>query len=399
MNTDKVNSMISYEKALQRICFYAPEHLDTEVVALTESRGRVLAEDVFSDLNLPPFDKSAMDGYACRKEDLENELAIIETIPAGKQPLHKIGKNECVKIMTGAVVPEGANCVFRQEDARLTGNETVKCLNSNTRLNICYLGEDIRKGDKVLSKHSLLEARHLPVLAGAGKTRISVYKQPVVGVFATGTELVEPEKVPNPYQIRNSNSSQLLGQFADLGIKADYLGIMEDNRKKMHQSLGKALEKYNVILLTGGVSVGEFDLVPALLEENNFEIWIRKTAIQPGKPMIFAENNKNFCFGLSGNPFSSFIQFDLYVKPFIYAFMGYDYIPPVYRFPVLKPVKRKKTDRLWFRPAFIDQNKVNPFEFHGSAHIHSLVKATCLFEIPVGVNEIKENELVNVRFF
>jgi molybdopterin molybdotransferase len=320
--------MIQYHEALELIRSFATEG-KIEKVDLVESRLRILAKDSSYDGNIPPFNKSAMDGYACRSADIANELNILETIYAGSVPGFKIGINECSKIMTGAVVPEGADCVFMLEDAEVKEKNRVLCNNLETSKNICYEGEDARKGDMALKKGTLISSRHIPLLAGAGEISPSVFRHPVVSVFATGSELVEPASKPLPHQIRNSNAYQMLAQLDEMGIAGKYLGIIRDDKALTEEKIDKAFRKSDLVLLTGGVSAGDSDYVPDVLETLGFEMILSRSAIQPGKPIIFAKREKQYCFGLAGNPVSSFIQFELYVKPFISRLMGKHYQPRI----------------------------------------------------------------------
>ena len=389
--------MLEYKNALELI-LSAAEALPLEKVELRSSLNRILATDIFHDMDMPPFNKSAMDGFACRRSELGNELEVIETVFAGKNPEMKIGPNQCYKIMTGAVVPEEADVVFKKEDAEYPAEGKVFCTNLSTTNNINYLGEDVKAGDKILGKSTLTTARHLPVLAGAGITNPKVYKKPAVTIFATGTELVEPDKKPLWYQIRNSNSSQLLAQLSELNIDAHYGGIIQDEKDILTEKVETAFDSSHVVILTGGVSVGEFDLIPEVLADLGFEILVSSTAIKPGKPMTFARKGNKFCFGLSGNPVSSFVQFELYTKPFLYALMGYHFQPQILRLPLGTDYKRAKADRLNFVPANLNEKmEFVPVEFHGSAHINALSGASFLFEVPIDVKTIKKGELVNAR--
>ena len=231
--------MIQYHEALNKIVSNAIL-ICTECVNLNKVNNRILSENVYFDTNLPPFNKAAMDGYACRKEDLHNELTIIETIYAGKQPENEIGKNQCAKIMTGAVVPNGADMVFMFEQSQEIGDNMIKCTNLNSNINICYVGEDVKKGDLALAKSTLIRPKHIPILAGAGIYEPKVYCQPKIAVFATGTELVEPHEKPLPHQIRNSNSSQTIAQLVEMGINGNYLFIISDDATETETNIKKA---------------------------------------------------------------------------------------------------------------------------------------------------------------
>ena len=389
--------LLDYKDALEIILSTA-QQLPAEKVKLSNSLQRILGRDVFHDMDMPPFNKSAMDGFACRKEDLEHKLEVIETIYAGKKPEKHISKNQCSKIMTGAVVPAGADFVFKKEDAKLITVNIVACTTFPTENHICYRGEDILKGQRVLQKSTLITPRHLPVLAGAGISEPVVSRQPKVTVFATGTELVEPHEKPLPFQIRNSNSSQLLAQLAETGINAEYGGILKDDKEQLQQKLAAAIDSNDVVICTGGVSVGEYDLIPEILNEIGFEILVHSTSIKPGKPMSFARKGKKYFFGLSGNPVSSFVQFELYTKPFLYALMNHSFKPAIFNLPIGKDFRRNNAERINFIPANISENReVVPVEFHGSAHINALSGASYLLEVPKNIKTIEKGELVNVR--
>ncbi len=390
-------NMIQYHEALELIRSHALQG-SVENVDLFGARQRILAEDTFYDSNIPPFNRSAMDGYACRRADIGNELAILEIIYAGSKSVHKIGTNECAKIMTGAVVPEGADCVFKVEDAEPKGENRVVCTDMETATNISYEGEDVKKGEIAIRKYTLITSRHIPLLAGAGVVSPSVFCQPAVSVFATGSELVEPDNKPLPHQIRNSNAYQMISQLSEMGIDGEYRGIIRDDKALTEKKISEALETSDLVLLTGGVSAGDSDFVPDVLEILNFEMILSSSAIQPGKPIIFAKRGHQYCFGLSGNPVSSFVQFELYVRPFIYSLMGHHFQPPLMDSVLGNDIKRAKADRLKFIPATLNQkNEAMPLEFHGSAHIDSLSHANCLIEIPIGTYEIKKGETVHVR--
>lgn len=390
--------MEQYKEALQKILSHA-KTLPIENVDMNNALNRVLAQNICIDRDMPPFNKSAMDGYACRQSDLNNKLKLIETIFAGKNPEHAIRENECAKIMTGAVIPEGADCVFMIEDAQLVGENHVICTNQYTKSNISLCGEDAQRGDLLLPASTKLEARHMPLLAMAGKSTVKVIKRPNVAIIASGTELVEPHKTPKHFQIRNSNSSQLLAQLQQASITANYKGIIKDDGDLLEIQITKALSENDVLILTGGVSVGEYDLIPGILKKLGYQLIISKTAIQPGKPMIFAKKGNAYCFGLSGNPVSSFIQFELYTRPFLYALMGHHYITTELTLPISTGFSRRKDARLLFAPAIINKNtEVEPVEFHGSAHINGLSMAKVLFEMPIGTKKLNKGDLVNVRF-
>ena len=390
-------TILPFEKALETVLNSAHQ-LGTEHVEVAHAANRVLAEDVKSDIDIPPFDKSAMDGFACRRADLANELTVVETIPAGHVPTKTIGVNQCAKIMTGGMVSQGADCVFMKEYVETCTENAVRFVGEKTADNICQKGEDIRAGDIVLRKGTLLKPQHIAVLASVGKTQPLVAKRPRVAVIATGNELVEPGCKPEPSQIRDSNSLQLSVQIESIGAVTASYGIAKDMDKAIDSMFEKAVEENDVVIISGGVSVGDFDLVPDILKQNGVELMFEKIAIKPGKPTVFGFCDEAFCFGLPGNPLAAFVIFELLVKPFLYKLMGHDYRHHDIRMPLGESIKRKKTKRQrWFPVAITQAGTVKPVEYHGSAHISALCGADGLINIGVGVAEIEKAAIVRVR--
>jgi len=387
--------MISYEKAFE-IIMNSAFTLEKESVELAHCLNRVLAQDIKSDIDMPPFNKSAMDGYACRREDLHESLTVIETIPAGYRPQKTVKKIECSKIMTGAIVPQGADCVVNVENTEITPDNKIRITDNNIPANICYQGEDIKRGEFVLSNGTLILPQHIAVLANAGISVVPVYKKPRISIITTGSELREPGATLPDGCIRNSNSYQLVGQVQRMFIEPDYLGIADDTENSLNFLIQKALSGSDVVLLSGGVSMGDYDLVPAVLTANHVNILFNMVAMQPGKPLTFGTRNKTAIFAFPGNPVSTFFPFEIMAKPFIYKLMGHDYITKT--FPLITGVdfQRKRGERKTFIPIKIENGKVFPIEFHGSAHINSLCFAEGIISFPLGVLEIKKGETIQV---
>jgi molybdopterin molybdotransferase len=389
--------VINFDKAY-RLVLDSAHQLGTELVDILNAANRILAEDVKSDIDMPPFNKSAMDGYACRRADLVNELTIVETIPAGHVPKKTIGIDQCAKIMTGSVVPPGADCVVMKEYVEVLDEKTVRFIGQQTSDNICLKGEDIKVGDTVLHKGTVLKSQHIAILASVGHTKPLVSKRPKVAVIATGNELVEPSSVPKPSQIRNSNSFQISTQIKDIGALSTYYGIATDESCDIEKIFKKALVENDVVIFSGGVSVGDYDIVTEVLKRNGVKVIFEKIAVKPGKPTVFGVCNKTFCFGLPGNPVASFVIFGLIVKPFIYKMMGCDYQHRDIPIRLDCSIKRKKTKSLSWRPVEITESgTVKPIEFHGSAHISAFCGADGLICFDVGVAEIAKGTIVKVR--
>lgn len=389
--------MISFEEAYT-IVIESAQSLGYEHVDLFSSLNRVLFEDVVSDDSMPPFNKSAVDGFACRRSDLGNELAVVEDIPAGVAPVKKLMRNQCARIMTGSMVPEGADIVIMVEQTEGAGPEKIRFTGKQTAANICYTGEDIKTGDVVLRKGTLIAPQHIAVMASTGYISPRVFRQPCIGIISTGDELVEPDHKPEISQIRNSNASQLLAQIRQLGIEGSYKGIARDKRKLIRDRIFAAMKHHDMILITGGVSMGAYDFVPGIMEELGFRLQFKSIAIQPGKPTVFGLREKQYIFGLPGNPVSSFVLFEMLVKPMVYKLMGHDYSAREYRLPMGENYIRKRSARKSLLPVNIsEKGEVFPADYHGSAHIHAYTSAKGIVIIDIGVTHLKKGEMVNVR--
>jgi molybdopterin molybdotransferase len=389
--------MILFEEALE-IISKSVFPLASEKIRLEDCLGRVLTTDVFSDMDMPPFDKSAVDGYACRRADLEKELLVLETIPAGKVPSKIIGKGECSKLMTGGMLPEGADTVIMVEDVENTGPDTIRFNAGRTAPNFCKKAEDITLGEKVLDKGTLIRPQEIAILASVGCANPEVYKQPRIGIISTGDELVEPAETPAQSQIRNSNAWQLLAQAQRAGCKAKYFGIARDTEKATFELIQQAGSECDIVILTGGISTGDFDFVPAVIQKAGYEIKFRKLAVQPGKPVIFATRENHYLVALPGNPVSSFVQFEMLVKYIIRLITGNSGHELHLKIPISVDYKRRNITRKGFFPVyFTPEGSVMPVEYHGSAHIHSYIHAHGIASFEIGESVINKGTLVDVR--
>ena len=390
--------MILFEKALEIVLNNAVS-TGEEQVGPESAAGRVLSRDVFSDMDMPPFNKSAVDGFACRMEDFRQgaELRIIETIQAGSVPLLPVQPRECSRIMTGSMLPPGADTVIMVEDTEMSSAGTIKLLKQTTSKNICYQAEDIKNGGKVLDKGTFIQPAHLAVMASVGNTGIWVSRQPHIGIISTGNELVEPGQKPDGSRIRNSNAWQLVAQARQIPAGCSYFGIAADSGDDLRDKISQALAGSDIIVLTGGVSMGDFDFVPATIESMGAEILFKSVAIQPGRPTVFARYNDKFIFGLPGNPVSSFVLFELMVRPFVLKIMGCNPDCLMLTLPMGVDHSRKKTSRKSVIPVRIEKGLVYPLEYHGSAHINAYTRANGMMIMDIGQTEIKKGELADVR--
>lgn len=391
--------MIPFEQALATV-LDGVEPLPAQRVPVMESVGWFLAEDVLSDIDMPPFNKSAMDGYACRRADLGRELTVLETVKAGVPPMKAVEDGQCSKIMTGAMVPEGADCVFMVEHAEVSAEGRVRFTGNKTHDNICPRGEDMRTGDRVLTKGTRIAPQEVAMMCAVGCVTPLVGTLPRLGIISTGDELVEPEVKPAPSQIRTSNSYQLYVQALQAGARPTYYGIAPDSKGAIDTRLRRAIAENEIVLLSGGVSMGDFDLVPRVMKENGIEILFDAVAMKPGKPTTFGRAPGKYCIGLPGNPVSTFMQFELLVRPLIAALSGGVHRPHIVLLPLREATSRRGADRaMWMPVRLTEDGGITPCEFHGSAHVGSLCGADGLICIPIGTECIEAGTMVACRLF
>lgn len=296
-----------------------------EEVPLLAARGRVLARDMRAGRQVPPFANSAMDGFAVRWRDVASApvtLRIIETIAAGYVAKQPVAAGTAMRIMTGAPVPRGCDAIVRVEDAECSGDHVHIKRTDGPQSHIRKAGEDIRKGQLILDKGKPLSAADLGLLASVGQARIAVFKRPTVAIISTGDELVNVEAPPVPGKIVNSNSYTLAAAVEAAGALPQPLGIARDNRRALAAALKKAL-RYDVVLTSGGVSVGDYDFVKEVLGAAGMRMNFWRVAQRPGHPMAFGWIGKKPVFGLPGNPVSSLVSFLLYARPALLKMMGH----------------------------------------------------------------------------
>lgn len=389
--------MITFEEAF-RIVTESSFRLGREVVSLSEAAGRALTLPVRSDMDMPPWNKSAVDGYACRHTDLGHELTVLETVAAGVMPQKEVVPGTCSRIMTGAAVPAGADYVFMLEYSEELPDGRVKFTGRAGNDNIAKAGEDIMKDQTVLRSGHYIKPQDVAVLASVGAMEVTVSCRPRIGVISTGDELVEPDIVPAGAQIRNSNASQLMAQIARAGARGKYYGIARDDVESITSLLKKALEENDVVLISGGVSFGDFDLVPRVMRSLGLTIHFDQVAMQPGKPLTFCTGDKKAVFGLPGNPVSVFVQFEVMVRAFLDRMAGVSEQAPVLQMPLAADYSRKKAERMSWIPCTITAaGEALPVEYHGSAHISALTGAWGVIIIPRGQSWIQKGEMVSVR--
>lgn len=394
--------MISYEKAREFILNNVGK-LSGEEVKLEETIGRVLSENIFSPLAMPPFAKSAMDGYAVRAEDARKHQGVLHNIgviQAGDTFGKKLKTGECVKIMTGAALPKGADAVVMIEDTNAHNEKiTIKCFVKKGE-NVCQRGEDIRRGALLLRNGRFLSAAETALLATIGKDLVKVIRRPTVAIINTGGEIVSPGKKLNRNKIYNANGPMMVGLLRNYGIEPLFLGIVKDEPEQLAQVIQQGLGS-DVLLISGGVSMGDYDFIPQVLKKLKVKGVFHKVRLKPGKPFFFGRKGKCNVFGLPGNPVSNFLAYFLFVSPTLNKMQGIDFPGPEFKFGLLQQNFQHKKGRAHFVLAKIKKRdvdyKLDIVPSHGSADVSSLTKADGFFVAAEDQEIIKKHG--KVRFF
>jgi molybdopterin molybdotransferase len=375
-----------------------------EAVPLTEAPRRVLASDALADRDLPPYNRVAVDGYACRREDLNAPVRLSGTVAAGDREGCEVTHGCCVKVMTGGVLPEGAECVVMVEDTESfqeSGSTFVRFTGNTGRRvpgNYSERGEDVKKGDLIIPRGTILGTRHLALLASIGMAEVPVAALPRVAVISTGNEVVEPDVFPEAHQIRNANGAQTLAQLKELGIEGNYYGIIPDDSWALTAALKKAAEENDLILMSGGVSMGDFDLAPGAMEEVGFSILYDRVAVKPGRPTTFAVSDQADLFGLPGNPVSCFVIMEILIKPYLYTLMHAEPPVPCLTGTLAGRLERRNSERDEWIPVSVDpEGFVRPVAYHGSGHFQALVQAGGLIKFSRGEKNLEKGSAVAVR--
>jgi len=367
----------------------------TEKVELIDALGRIMVKGMTSPLDSPPFAKAAMDGFAINSKDKSSKYKILEIIGAGDTPSKNITEGTCSKIMTGAMMPVGADKIIRVEFADESDGFSVPHTPEPAG-NVIAKAENLKAGDVVLNP-GIIAAKDIGIIASLGFPEVEVSKRPVIGVLTTGSELKNPGEKLGPGQIYNSNGLQMSAQITSAGCIPKYYGIIVDNRKALSDAVKKAFSECDIVLLSGGVSKGDYDYVPEVLEENGMNTLFHRVAIKPGRPLLFGRKDNIFVFGLPGNPVSTFVTFEVFVKTLIFHMAGMEYSPTIYIGKLSRKVKRRDTERTEFHPVIINGDSVEPIKYLGSSHLNAMAEANGMMTIPNGIAEYKEGETVSVR--
>ncbi len=382
-------SSISVEQALEIVLAHTPT-LPAEEVLLTEALGRVIAEDVVSDLDMPPFDRSAMDGYAVRAGDTASAPVVLEVmgqVRAGEMPDRPLEPGKAFQVMTGAPVPAGATAVQPVEKTRaVEGGRKVEILSSvETGAHISRKGSEVRQGERVYDRGQPLDPAGLAVLASVGKGRLRVGRRPTVSVVVTGDELVDVWTRPVGGQIRNSNATAVVAQARWAGADVVDFGTAPDQADRIAE-LVRAGFSADVLVLSGGVSEGAFDLVEPVLLRFDVGLLFTRVAIKPGAPLVFGLRGDKLVFGLPGNPVSAQVTFDLFVRPALLRMQGTQtVVRPTVEVELLEPA-RNRSGRKAHLPARVRSEEgrlvARLVPSQGSADLVAHARANALVVLP-----------------
>ena len=396
---------ISLEKAISILKKRIKCIKKTEIIKLGQSLGRILSKDIISNINVPSFNNSAVDGYAFKHSDLnkksETSLKLFGRIIAGQNFNKKIKKGEIIRIFTGAKIPKGVDTVIMQEDCYLNNNKVILKTGIFKGANIRKKGEDIKNGKKILSKGSKLRAQDIALIASIGIKEISVFEKLTVGIFTTGNELFEPGKKISSEGVYDSNRYCLKNLLETINCSVQDYGIKKDNEKLIKKSLKKISKKCDLIITTGGMSVGEEDYVRKVIEKNGFlNFW--NIAMKPGRPVALGKIFKKPFIGLPGNPVSVMITFLKIALPTINKLSGF-LSPKEKSFIVTTDFDfKKKSGRKEFLRVTISRNsngqmKIKNYPNSGSGVFTSMVETDGLIELPEKLTYLKKG--TKVKFF
>ncbi len=396
--------MLSYQEARQKVIDEIKKvrgtH-ETEIVSVWEALGSVLGEEIWTDREYPPFDRSTRDGYAVRSGEFKPgaKIRCIGEIKAGDVVRESLQPGTCIQIMTGAAVPAGADAVVMIEHTTRERELVLTDLEARAGQNIIPRGSEAKSGEKILERGTRLGYAELALAAQVGATRLRCVKRPRIAILSTGDEVVSVEERPGEFQIRNSNSVSLAAQIRLAGGEPMVIGNAADETADLSEKIERGL-KEDVLVLSGGVSMGKYDLVESVLKALGAEFFFDAVAIRPGKPVVFGCCKGKPVFGLPGNPVSTMVTFQLFVEPAIALLSGAE--APALPFVEASLAKglNEKPGLAHFLPARLSWSESAPqvkaLKWQGSGDIAALAKANCFLLVPAERQKIEAGERVSL---
>ncbi|MFH1615575.1 MAG: molybdopterin molybdotransferase MoeA [Planctomycetota bacterium] len=369
--------------------------LPVENIPVHQALGKTVVENQIARLDLPPFNKSAMDGYAVLASDEREEYRIIETVPAGSTPGKQLTPGTATKVMTGAPVPQGTGKVIMLEQT-CEKDGRIRVLSHSHTTNICCKGEDLRRGDIIIHAPAVLGPLEIANLVSAGITEVKVARRIQVSIISTGDELADSPEQLAMGKIMNSNSPMLNALCEKYGLQVISNSMVPDKLNKTVSALAEGLNSADIVILSGGVSVGDFDFVTEAMKQAGLQLHFNRLAVKPGKPMTFASSERKIAFGLPGNPVAVYLMFHLFV---LYAAKLMTGLKPKVRYvmlPLARDFSCRQAERMAFLPCQLAQNgMLEPIEYHGTAHLRALLDSDGFFIVPKGVNNLPAGEKVS----
>jgi molybdopterin molybdotransferase len=397
--------MIPISEAI-RVVLQQTARLGVESAALSDSLGRVLAEDIIADTDLPPFDRAQMDGYAVRAADVSNtpaRLRIVGESAAGSGWHKEMKAGEAVRIMTGAPVPVGADAVQQVELTRESqGAEFVEILEPvEAGRSIVRRANEIKAGETVLRAGEDINAAMIATLASFGYVQVKVGRRPRVAIMATGSELVDVDQKPGRDQIRDSNNYTIAAYAASAGATVERLPLAVDDTEELKKQIAEAAAQSDVLVTSGGVSMGVYDFTKAALKELGAEIYFERVALRPGKPTVFARLGNTLVFGLPGNPVSVTVTFNLFVRTALRAMQGAKQAGLIEETAVLTHDLKGSIERESYLPAVLRTDEkgtllAEALKWGGSSDFVAFARATALIDVPAGVKRIEAGKPVKI---
>ncbi|MBZ5514185.1 MAG: molybdopterin molybdotransferase MoeA [Acidobacteriia bacterium] len=396
---------LSFEEALEKV----REKLSgvarvppSESVGLPSALGRFLAEDVAADRDYPPFHRAIRDGFAVRSSDVVGvPVGLVRQgeVRAGAHFSATVGVGECVEIMTGAPLPPGADAVVMIEHVRVTGSQVEVLRSIGPWENVVRKGSEAAVGSVVLRRGRRVMSGEIGLLASVGRDPVRVFRQPEVAILPTGDEVVPHEQKPQWFQIRNSNALTLAAQVRAAGGRPRPMPIAPDDEESLRRSVREGLES-DLLLLSGGVSMGKYDFVRKILSELGAESFIQGVAIRPGKPLVFGRVAEKFFFGLPGNPVSTYVTFELFVRPALAMLSGGEFLRPVFLRARLGKPFRQKHGLTAFMPARVETRDGDPVVelvgWQGSGDLVGVAAANCFLVVHPEQMELAAGAWVDV---
>lgn len=394
------------EECLRLLLNEADTNRMTEKISIINAYGRICAEDVFSPMMVPPFPKSAMDGYAVKASETAEAskespiiLNVLGELCAGDYVEYKHEPMTAVRVMTGAYVPEGFDAVIRQEDTDYGETEVTIYCGTSAFSNYCKIGEDVIEGQTIIQKGTYLTAVHIGLLASVGISEIEVIKPVRTTIISTGTELCSVGEMLSPGKIYNNIAYMLQASIRKEGLEVVSVETCIDDEAVLIEKIKNASEKSDIIITTGAVSVGKKDIIPLVTEKLGARVIFRRARIQPGTPTMASCYNGKILLNLSGNPYAALANFELYFWPLAAKMMNNEKYAPIISTAVLDcEYKKINKMRRLIRAYASDGKVIIPSDIHASSVIHNLTECNCFIDLEAG-RSVKQGDAVRIRYF